>query len=174
MVNNEFYTVKFTGNKPNHVGYQMMWGGAAWGLVAVGTSYIVDMLSEGKPTKDFTYPIYVSAVLLLLNAVVGLSFDIKVTLRLWLQQCRHTNKLNKIFNNKLFTLFSGKRLQARLEKSCTTHSSTCHRQFSWPGLYFAAFYPHLHGTSFSGEIFLQDNTKHGSDTEQTASCVRVN
>ncbi|BES96333.1 Nucleoside H+ symporter [Nesidiocoris tenuis] len=70
-------TLNILGDRANDLGFQMVWGAVSWGLVSVGTGYMVDSMSRDKPYKDFTYAYYMSATFFLMNLAVGLCLDIK-------------------------------------------------------------------------------------------------
>ncbi|EAA09500.5 AGAP005188-PA [Anopheles gambiae str. PEST] len=52
------------GDKPHLYGNQRLWGSIGWGTVSLFAGFLVDTLSEGKLTKDYTIVFYMTIVLI--------------------------------------------------------------------------------------------------------------
>uniref|UniRef100_A0A182PSF4 Major facilitator superfamily associated domain-containing protein n=1 Tax=Anopheles epiroticus TaxID=199890 RepID=A0A182PSF4_9DIPT len=89
------------GDRPNLYGNQRLWGSIGWGTVSLFAGFLVDTLSEGKLTKDYTIVFYMTIVLI--------GFDMLCSSKLQHTQTRlSTNILKdvgKIFVNFRIVVF---------------------------------------------------------------------
>uniref|UniRef100_A0A182S8Y0 Major facilitator superfamily associated domain-containing protein n=1 Tax=Anopheles maculatus TaxID=74869 RepID=A0A182S8Y0_9DIPT len=89
------------GDKPHLYGNQRLWGSIGWGTVSLFAGFLVDTLSEGKLTKDYTIVFYMTIVLI--------AFDMLCSSKLQHTQTRlSTNILKdvgKIFVNYRIVIF---------------------------------------------------------------------
>uniref|UniRef100_A0A182QGQ2 Major facilitator superfamily associated domain-containing protein n=1 Tax=Anopheles farauti TaxID=69004 RepID=A0A182QGQ2_9DIPT len=89
------------GDKPHLYGNQRLWGSIGWGTVSLFAGFLVDTLSEGKLTKDYTIVFYMTVVLI--------GFDMLCSSKLQHSQSRlSTNILKdvgKIFVNFRIVVF---------------------------------------------------------------------
>uniref|UniRef100_A0A0K8T4A4 Major facilitator superfamily (MFS) profile domain-containing protein n=2 Tax=Lygus hesperus TaxID=30085 RepID=A0A0K8T4A4_LYGHE len=64
---------KLLKENPYNYGMQRMWGAAGWGLVSAVSGYLVDIMSEGKATSDRSIGFYLSAALIIVDAIICLT-----------------------------------------------------------------------------------------------------
>uniref|UniRef100_A0A182YLB2 Major facilitator superfamily associated domain-containing protein n=1 Tax=Anopheles stephensi TaxID=30069 RepID=A0A182YLB2_ANOST len=84
------------GDKPHLYGNQRLWGSIGWGTVSLFAGFLVDKLSEGKLTKDYTIVFYMTVVLI--------AFDMLCSSKLQHTQTRlSTNILKDV--GKIFVNF---------------------------------------------------------------------
>ncbi|XP_056634030.1 major facilitator superfamily domain-containing protein 6-like isoform X2 [Diorhabda sublineata] len=60
------------GDKHNSYGYQRLWGSLGWGLIAVVTGALIDVLSKGRAQKNYTSAFYTAAAFLITDFLVSL------------------------------------------------------------------------------------------------------
>lgn len=60
------------GDRPNHYGYQRLWGSLGWGIISAMTGVLIDASSDGTSQKNYTAAFYMGAAFLILDFFVSI------------------------------------------------------------------------------------------------------